>query len=57
MAYCQKNVIGLLMFHVSDEPDLVAWQSGMFYADDTPKASLHAVHDAAMAARGFSVHC
>ena len=29
MAYCQKNVIGLLIFHVSDEADLLAWQSGM----------------------------
>jgi hypothetical protein len=57
MAYCQRNVIGLLMFHVSDEADLVAWQSGMFYADDTPKASLNAVHTAAMAARDFSVRC
>jgi hypothetical protein len=46
MAYCQKNVMGLLMFHVSDEADLVAWQSGVFYADDTPKASLPAVHEA-----------
>jgi hypothetical protein len=57
MAYCQKNVMGLLMFHVSDESNLVAWQSGVFYADDTPKASLKRVHDAAMAARDFAVRC
>ena len=57
MAYCQKNVMGLLMFHVSDEADLLAWQSGVFYADDTPKASLKRVHDAAMAARDFAVRC
>jgi hypothetical protein len=57
MAYCQRNVMGLLMFHVSDEPDLAAWQSGVFYANDQPKASLKPVHDAAMAARDFSVRC
>ena len=57
MAYCQRNVVGLLMFHVSDEADLVAWRSGMFYADDTPKASLRAVQAAATAARDFSVRC
>jgi hypothetical protein len=57
MAYCQRNVVGLLMFHVSDEADLVAWQSGMFYADDTPKASLHAVRAAATEVRDFTVRC
>jgi hypothetical protein len=45
------------MFHVSDEAGLLAWQSAMFYADDTPMASLHAVHDAAMAARDFTLRC
>jgi len=38
------------MFHVSDEADLLAWQSAMICADDTPMASLHAGNDAAMAA-------
>jgi hypothetical protein len=46
MAACQKTVAGFLIFHVSDEPDLDRWQSGLFYADDTPKASLRAVQDA-----------
>jgi hypothetical protein len=30
----------LLIFHVRDEPDLAGWQSGLYYIDDRPKASL-----------------
>jgi hypothetical protein len=48
---CQKNVVGLLFFHVSDEADLDRWQSGVYYADDTPKSSLPAVQAASEAAR------
>jgi hypothetical protein len=44
-AACQNNVEGILLFHVSDEPDLDRWQSGIFYADDTPKASFELVRD------------
>jgi hypothetical protein len=43
-------VIGLLIFHVSDEADLGAWQSGLYYADDTPKSSFAAIKTAALAA-------
>ena len=50
LAACQPSVVGLLFFHVSDENDLRAWQSGLFYADDTPKASLEPVREAAEAA-------
>jgi hypothetical protein len=46
MAYCQPTVEGFLVFHVSDESDLGRWQSGVFYADDTPKASLELVRAA-----------
>jgi hypothetical protein len=51
MAYCQPTVKGFLVFHVSDEPDLDRWQSGLFYADDTPKASLEPVQRAVAAVR------
>jgi hypothetical protein len=51
LAACQKNVVGLLFFHVSDEADLDRWQSGVYYADDTPKSDLPAVKAAAAAAR------
>jgi hypothetical protein len=51
LAACQNTVVGLLFFHVSDESDLDRWQSGVYYADDTPKASLSPVRIAAEAAR------
>ncbi len=51
LASCQANVVGLLFFHVSDEQDLDRWQSGVYYADDTPKSSLAPVSAAAQAAR------
>ena len=46
MAACQPTVEGMLLFHVSDESDLDRWQSGIFYADDTPKSSFESVRDA-----------
>ena len=52
VAYCQPNVVGIMVFHVSDESALAAWQSGLYYADDAPKSSLEPVRVAALAARG-----
>jgi hypothetical protein len=46
MAACQPTVAAILLFHVSDEPSLARWHSGLFYADDTPKASLPVVQRA-----------
>jgi hypothetical protein len=40
LAACQPRVEMLLIFHVRDEPDLAGWQSGLYYVDDRPKASL-----------------
>jgi hypothetical protein len=58
LAYCQPTVVGLFFFHVLDESDLRAWQSGLFYADGTPKASMEPVRQAAAAARdGTLVTC
>ena len=51
LASCQRNVLGLLFLHVSDERSLAAWQSGVYYADDAPKSSLPAIRNAALAAR------
>ena len=51
MAQCQPTVRGFLLFLVSDEPGLPQWQSGIFYADDTPKASFPIVRDAVRRAR------
>ncbi len=47
MAFCQKTVLGVLLFHVVDEKALLAWQSGLYYADGTPKSSLGPTRDAA----------
>jgi hypothetical protein len=39
-------VKAFFFFHAFDEPTLSAWQSGVYYADGTPKASLPAVQKA-----------
>ena len=51
MTFCQPTALGILLFHVQDEPALSAWQSGEFYVDGTPKTSLYPVRGAA-----FGVH-
>ncbi len=58
MTFCQPTVLGLLLFHVQDEPDLSAWQSGEYYVDGTPKSSLGAVRSAAFGVRrGIAAAC
>jgi hypothetical protein len=42
LAYCQPTVRGLFVFHTFDEPSLNGWQSGLYFADRTPKPSLPA---------------
>src|SRR6266566_3487923 len=37
MAACQPTVKAMLLFHVTDEANLDRWQSGLYYADQTPK--------------------
>ncbi len=41
----QDTVEGLYIFHVWDESDLTGWQSGLYYADHTPKSSRDALLD------------
>jgi hypothetical protein len=55
LAACQPTVAGLLIFHVADERDARGWQSGVYYADGTPKSSLAAVRDGALAAQAGAV--
>ena len=58
LVFCQPNVRGLFLFHSVDEKDLTAWQSGVYYADDTPKSSLPAVKLALeKSRRGVVTHC
>ena len=40
LAYCQPTVKGLFIFHTFDESNLNGWQSGLYYADRTPKPSV-----------------
>ena len=40
LSFCQPNVVGILLFHAFDESALDRFQSGLYYADGTPKSSL-----------------
>jgi hypothetical protein len=51
IAFCQPTVDGILLFHVIDETELSAWQSGLYYANGAPKASLAGVGAAASQSR------
>ena len=55
LAFCQPTVVGMLLFHSHDEAALASWQSGVYYADGTPKASFWAVRDAFDRTRGGSI--
>jgi len=58
MTFCQPTVLGLMLFHVQDEPTLGAWQSGEFYVDGSPKTSLGRVRLAAAGVhRGIAATC
>jgi hypothetical protein len=58
LAFCQPNVRGLFLFHVFDETGLLQWQSGLYYADGTPKLSMPAVRLAMQEShRGVVAHC
>jgi hypothetical protein len=46
LASCQPDVKALYLFHVLDEPQLAGLQSGVYYTDGEPKASLPAVRQA-----------
>ena len=52
MAFCQPNVVGLLIFHAFDETALDRFQSGLYYPDQTPKSSLATVRSAARDVHG-----
>ena len=52
IAFCQPTVRGFFFFHTVDERPLDRWQSGLFYADETPKAGFEQVRGAVRASRG-----
>jgi hypothetical protein len=67
LAYCQPHTVGFLNFHLVDEFDLGGWQSGLYYAEDSPllesfpalqqKASRPIVRRALEAARQGNLTC
>jgi len=46
ISFCQPNVKAFFFLHAVDESDLNRWQSGLYYADGTPKSDLPAVQQA-----------
>ncbi len=58
IAFCQPTVVGMLLFHSHDETALPTWQSGVYYADGSRKASFAPVQDSLARTRGGSItHC
>lgn len=54
---CQPRVRYLFFFHVSDETALSGLQTGVYYADDSPKASLAPVAAAIQDVKSGRVQC
>ncbi|MGI9657403.1 MAG: hypothetical protein ACR2OD_00735, partial [Gaiellaceae bacterium] len=57
LAYCQPYVTGLFDFLLYDEADLGRWQSGVFWADETPKRSAAAYAAAVASANRRTIGC
>jgi hypothetical protein len=57
LAACQPTVRGFLIFHVTDETDYNRWQSGVYYADGTPKSSRSFVKQTMAEIRSGAVDC
>lgn len=57
LSYCQPAVEALFNFELADDPALAGWQSGLLWADWTPKPSYAAVRDLALAANAGTLRC
>ena len=57
LAACQPLVRMLLFFHVSDETQLAALQTGLYWADDRPKPDRESVATTAEAAQRGKLSC
>jgi hypothetical protein len=57
LAYCQPNVGAYFNFHLVDERDLAGWQSGVYWADGTPKASYQALHRVTADVNARTINC
>jgi hypothetical protein len=52
LSFCQPTVRGIFMFLTNDDPSRPGWQSGVYYVDGTPKASLPLMKQAIRRSRG-----
>ena len=57
VAYCQPAVGAYFNFHLVDEKDLAGWQSGVFWADGTPKPAYQALRRTAAEVNARSIDC
>jgi len=57
LASCQPAVGAIFNFHLADESNLAGWQSGVLWADGTPKPSYAAVKAAIAQVNGGTVDC
>jgi hypothetical protein len=57
LAYCQPAVQALFNFELADDSALSGWQSGLLWADWTPKPSYAAVRAVALAADAGTLRC
>ncbi|MBA2740780.1 MAG: hypothetical protein H0U46_02075 [Actinobacteria bacterium] len=55
LAFCQPNVVGILVFHSQDERARPGWQSGVRYVDGSAKSSLPKVARALDRTAGGSI--
>ena len=55
LAFCQPNVVGMLLFLSRDERARATWQSGIHYVDGTPKSSKRLVTGALDRTTGGSI--
>lgn len=57
IAFCQPAVAAFFNFELADEPDLAGWQSGLLWADFTPKPSYQAFKSAVRSVATGRVDC
>ena len=57
LAYCQPAVGAFFNFQLRDDPNLVGWQSGVLYADGTPKPAYELLGDALRDVAAGTVAC
>ena len=57
LAYCQPAVGAYFNFHLIDERDLGGWQSGVLWADGSPKPAYQALRQTAGAVNARSIDC